>query len=264
VRFTVAGAVLAVVWMLVHRRVPRLTLGQWRSVVFVGVLVIGGMGCLTIGEQTVPSGLAALLVATTPAWVVLLRAVYRQSVARLTWLGVVIGLSGVGLLTVSSGVGTSIAVVGFLLVLSAALGDAAGSFYAQRVIVGVDPLLSSALQMVAVGPMLLLGGVFRGEAFDPSAWGSAGITALLYLIGPGSIIAYTAFVWLISRTPPSIATTYTYVNPVVAVILGWMVLGERLTPLALIAAGIVVASVAAITMGERSAPAATRVRGSSH
>jgi drug/metabolite transporter (DMT)-like permease len=250
-RFAVAGTVLMLGWTVGHRRRPRLDWRQFGGVTAIGLVVIGGMGLLTVGEETVPSGLAALLLATTPAWVVLIRAAHGERIAQLTWLGVAIGLSGVALLAVSSGVGTSIAIVGFLLVMSSAVGDATGSFYAERLTARVDPLLSAAVQMVVVGPILVVAGILRGEDVDPGSWQPSGMMALLYLIGPGSIVAYSSFVWLVTHTPPSIATTYTYVNPVVAVLLGWMILDERLTALDLIAAAIVVTSVAAITRGER-------------
>jgi drug/metabolite transporter (DMT)-like permease len=109
-------------------------------------------------------------------------------------------------------------------VLSSALGDAFGSFYASRFRLPDDPLLSSALQMVIIGPVLLAAGFLRGEQLTPSSWHASGLVALLFLIGPGSIVAYSSFVWLITRVPPSLATTYTYVNPIVAVILGFIVL----------------------------------------
>jgi drug/metabolite transporter (DMT)-like permease len=263
-RFLTAGTLLYIWCTIRRRRLPRLDRRQFAGTALIGLLVIGGsLGLLAVGEQTVPSGLAALLIASVPAWVVVLRAVNREHVRLLTWVGVVVGLAGVALLGGLSGASGAAAVSGIVILLAAALSEAVGSYYTPRFAMPDDPILSSAVQMLVSAPVLLAAGLLLGERFTPSAWSVGSLLGLLYLIGPGSVLAYASFVWLVSRTPPSIATTYTYVNPPVALLLGWLILDEQITITVLIGAILIIGGVAALLVGEQSGAGRQRDRAAS-
>jgi drug/metabolite transporter (DMT)-like permease len=250
-RFLVAGVLLYGWCTIRRRRFPRLDRRRFAGTALIGLLVIcGSMGLLAVGERTVPSGLAALLIASVPAWVVVLRAVNREHVRLLTWVGVVTGIAGVALLGGLSGAGGTAAVSGIVILLVAALSEAVGSYYTPRFALPDDPLLSSAVQMLVSAPVLLVAGFVLGERFTPSSWSGASLLGLLYLIGPGSVLAYASFTWLVSKVRPSIATTYTYVNPPVALFLGWLVLDEQVTTTVIVGAVLVVGGVAALLTGE--------------
>jgi drug/metabolite transporter (DMT)-like permease len=137
-----------------------------------------------------------------------------------------------------------------MILLVAAVSEAIGSYYTPRFSLPEDPILSSAVQMLVVGPVLLLAGLGVGEQIHPSLWSGHSLLALIYLIGPGSILAYASFVWLVSRAPASIATTYAYVNPVVALFLGWLILDEKITTGILVGAILIIVGVAAVLSGE--------------
>jgi drug/metabolite transporter (DMT)-like permease len=218
----------------------------------------GSLGLLAVGERTVPSGLAALLIASVPAWVVVLRAVNREHVRLLTWVGVVIGLAGVALLGGRSGASGAPGVSGVVILLVAALSEAVGSYYTPRFALPDDPILSSAVQMLVSAPVLLVAGLVLGERFAVSSWSGQSLLGLLHLIGPGSVVAYASFVWLVSKAQPSIATTYTYVNPPVALFLGWLILDEHITVTVVVGAILIVGGVAALLIGENGGDAAQR------
>jgi drug/metabolite transporter (DMT)-like permease len=248
VRFLAAGLLLAGWYTARQGRIPRLTLRQFGGTVLIGLLVIGGgIGLLTVGERSVPSGLAALLIASVPAWVVPLRMIHHEKVHPLTVIGVAVGLTGVALL---SGLTGHIALTGIAVVLSAAICEAIGSYYTPRFSLPNDPILSTAVQMLTTGPVLFLTGLALGEHANIQEWSGRSLLALIYLIGPGSILAYASFVWLVSRVPASIATTYAYVNPAVALLLGWFILNEKITPGIIVGATLVIAGVATIIIGE--------------
>lgn len=252
IRFAVAGALLYGWCALRRLRVPRLTWREFGGTALIGLLVIGGgLGLLTVGEQSVPSGLAALLVASVPAWVALLRAVHHDHVPGLTWAGVALGLAGVALLGGISGATGAAAVTGVVLLLVAALSEAAGSYCTARFPLPHDALAAAAVQMLVAGPVLGIAGLLLGEPLDRSAWSGRSLLGLLYLIGPGSVLAYASFVWLVSRTPTSIATTYTYVNPPVALVLGWLILDEEITFSVVVGAVLILVGVVAILAAER-------------
>jgi drug/metabolite transporter (DMT)-like permease len=260
-RFLLAGALL--LGLLAARRgglhavrVPR---GALASAALVGALLpAGGNGLVTVAEKHVPSGLAALLVASVPLWVVVYRTLWRDRVAGTTLVGVGLGFAGVALLLAPGG-GTGGTVGGSLLIVLAAASWAAGSFASPRLPLPSDPLVSTGWQMVFGGLVLGVAGLAAGETSDVSS--SVGSTdALLslgYLIVFGSLLAYSAYVWLLQRAPISQVATYAYVNPVIAVALGWAILGESFGVQTLIGAAIIVGSVAIIVRKE-SAPRPAR------
>lgn len=250
-RFLVAGGVmLAVLAARGHAvRVPR---GALAATALVGVLLAaGGNGIVTVAEQEVPSGLAALLVASVPLWVVVLRIVVAgERVAAATLAGVAVGFGGLGVLLLPGSRPTDATTTGVVLVLVAAASWALGSFLSPRLALPSDPLVSTAWQMLFGGVVLAVAGVAAGEPADVHAASAESILALAYLITAGSWVAYTAYAWLLQNAPLSQVATYAYVNPLVAVVLGWAILGEDLGPATLVGAGLVVASVAAIVSRE--------------
>jgi drug/metabolite transporter (DMT)-like permease len=261
-RFLLAGALL--LGFLAARRGGlrsiRVSRGALASAALIGALLpAGGNGLVTVAEKHVPSGLAALLVASVPLWVVVYRSAFRDRVAGTTMLGVGLGFAGVALL-LAPGSGNGGTVGGSLLIVLAAASWAAGSFASPRLPLPADPLVSTGWQMVFGGLVLAVAGFGAGEASEVSS--SVGSTdALLslgYLIVFGSLLAYSAYVWLLQHAPISQVATYAYVNPVIAVGLGWAILGESFGAQTLIGAAIIVASVAIIVRKEsaqRPAPA---------
>ncbi|WP_175409113.1 EamA family transporter [Streptomyces sp. TRM64462] len=253
-RFVVAGLVLAA--LLAWRQGPaalRVTRAQLASTAVVGLLLLlGGNGLVVLAETSVPSGLAALLVAVVPAWVVLLRTAYGERPGTGAYAGVLLGLAGLAVLTLP-GLSGDVRISGVLLVVVATLMWSAGSFSSSRIPMPRNPFTASAYEMAAGGLGCLLVGLARGEqrGLDLSAVSARSWTALAYLIVFGSLIAFTAYAWLLQRAPLSLAATYAYVNPVVAVLLGWLILDETLTwPIAL-GGSVVVAGVWLIVRTER-------------
>jgi drug/metabolite transporter (DMT)-like permease len=259
-RFLLAGAVMLAVLRARGRR-TRPARRELASAALVGLLLAaGGNGLVTVAEQDVPSGLAALLIASVPLWVVILRVTAgRERVAPATLAGVGVGFAGLGVLLLPGGRPAEATTTGVLLVLVAALSWALGSFASPRLPLPRDPLVSTAWQMVAGGAALLAAGLAAGETHDVhlTATSLDSVLAFAYLVAAGSWVAFTAYAWLLQHAPLSQVATYAYVNPLVAVLLGWAILGEQLTTATLAGAGLVVASVAAIVTREAAKVPAT-------
>lgn len=255
-RFLAAGALLAAV-LLVRRgrsalRASRRAVG---GAAVVGVLLLlGGNGGVAVAEQTVPSGLTALLVAATPLWLVLLRTAAGDRPVRLSLLGTVIGFLGIAVLVrPGASLGAGVQIGGLLLVVGAAGSWALGSFLASRLPTPDDPFVATVWQMLLGGGALLLVGAGRGE-LDGFAVGQVAGAAwawLAYLVVVGSIIAFSAYVWLLHNAPISLTATYAYVNPVVAVVLGALVLSEPVTAAVVVGGGVVVLGVGLVVTSER-------------
>jgi drug/metabolite transporter (DMT)-like permease len=251
-RFAIAGALMLAV-LRVRRGPLRITRRQLVSAAVVGTLLAaGGNGLVTIAEQEVPSSLAALLIASVPLWVVLLRALLGEHPARATLAGVAIGFGGVALLLLPGEQPAGVSIAGLLLVVVAAASWATGSVASGRADLPDDPLVSTGYQMTIAGVLMVVGGAVAGELGDIH-WGSLSaesLGAFAYLIFIGSIVAYSAYTWLLQHAPVSRVSTYAYVNPVIAVFLGWVVLSEKITLLTLVGAAVIVASVAFIVRHE--------------
>ncbi|MFF7811387.1 EamA family transporter [Streptomyces sp. NPDC007945] len=253
-RFIVAGLLLAALVAWRHGpaalKVDRRRLG---SAALVGLLLIlGGNGLVNLAETTVPSGLAALLIAAVPVFVVLLRTAAGERPGLGAYGGVLIGLGGLAVLTVP-GLSGEVGIGGVLLVLLAALLWSAGTVSSARLPMPANPFTASVYEMLAGGIAGVVVGLLRGEhrGFDPGEVATGSWVALGYLVVFGSLIAFTAYAWLIQSAPVSLAATYAYVNPVVAVLLGTLILGEALTWPILLGGGIVVAAVCLIVSTER-------------
>ena len=204
-----------------------------------------------------PAGLAALIIASVPLWIVLLRLAAGERPARLTLAAVVAGLAGVALL-VAPGGGSGAPLGWLLLLVGAAAIEATGQFFSPRAPLPADALVSTAVQLLAAGAMLAVAGLAAGEKIDPGRFSGDALLAFAYLVGPGSLLAYAAFVWLLANVPISTVSTYAYVNPVVAVFVGWALLDEEITPAIAAGALAVLASVALIVRDrDRAAPSGT-------
>jgi drug/metabolite transporter (DMT)-like permease len=255
-RFLAAAAILlSAVAALGGRQRLRVRGRQAVAAAAVGTLIlVGGIGLLTLAEQHVPSGLAALLIASVPLWVVLLRLVAREHIAPTTLVGVAGGFAGVALL-VLPGDGAGGAPLGWLAVLlAAALFTALGALASDRWTLPADTTLSTAIEMSCAGALLLVLALVVGEAaeLDVAQLSRRSLLALAYLVLIGSVVAYSAFVWLLQHASPSRVATYAYVNPAVALILGWLILSEEITATMLVGAVVILASVALAVRGEES------------
>jgi drug/metabolite transporter (DMT)-like permease len=255
VRFLVAGALLFV-WSA-QRSPRRPTRHEWRAAFIVGgLLLLGGNGAVVWAQQHVASGIVALLVAVTPGWMVLLDWLWqdgRRPTAR-TALGLVLGFGGIALLvgpSILEGAGT-IHPLGVFVVMCGSLAWATGSIYSRRAPVPPGGLYATGIQMLAGAVLLGAAGLARGELarVDLGAVSPASVLALLYLIVFGSITGYSAYVWLLRHVDAARVSTYAYVNPVVAVVLGWLFAGEVFTLRTATAATVIIAGVAMITLGQ--------------
>ena len=253
-RFSLAGAILFTLALLSGESI-RSSFSQWpKALAIGGLLLLGGNGGVTWAEKYIPSGFAALLIATEPFWVVILN--WALSRKRPNWkvlLGVFIGMTGVALLVgdgLRAGItGSSINLLSVIVSLLASLAWAAGSVYASRYPIKTSTSMASGMQMLGGGSLLLLFALAVGDLqrlnLAAASWVSIG--AFFYLLVFGSLVGFTAYSFLLRTVSPARAATYAYVNPGVAVFLGWLLAGEPLTPRMIVAAAIIVCSVILIT-----------------
>ena len=258
VRHLIAGGVLLTWPLLRARGAFRMGREQWRAaVVFGAALFLVGHGGLAWAQQTVPSGVAALLVGSIPLWMAAIdRVAFARRLAWPTVVGLVVGFAGVALLVDPAG--GEIDRAGALVALVAALAWAAGSLYSQRAPLPSDPLLAAGAAMAAGGVLLGVAGVAGGELSDVDLARVSGesLAGLAYMIVFASLVGFSAYVWLLRVAPTSLVSTYAYANPVVAVLLGWAVLGEAITPRVLLAGAAIVAAVALIVSAREGKQAA--------
>ena len=250
VRFLIAGAIL---YALTIRRGDtagdRPGLLQWRdSAIVGGALLLGGMGLVAVGEQTVPSGIAALIIASLPLWIALLGRIFLgDRMTRPVLAGILIGFGGVALLVAPAG-GAALDPFGLLVLMLSPVAWAAGTLYSRNAVLPQRPLVATALQMLCGGVLLAVAAILTGEPgrIELADVSTASIAAVLYLIVVGGLIGFSCYVWLLRHAPVSTVTTYAYVNPVVAVILGALILGEPIGPRTLVSGAIIVGAVALI------------------
>jgi drug/metabolite transporter (DMT)-like permease len=255
-RFLFAGGILFL-WARLSKDYEAPKLEHWRTSFIVGtLLLLGGNGGVVLAQHYIPSSLAALLVATEPLWIVILSWVWLNG-GRPNWkvvLGLLLGFAGVWMLIsgrASNGIegGGYGQWIGIVAVIVGALSWATGSIYGLRGASPKSPLLAAGMQMISGSISLLIVGMVRGEwsTFDASAVSSASLIGLAYLVVFGSLVGFTAYSWLLKNARPSMVATYAYVNPVIAVLLGWLIAGEAMTGQMLFGAGVIVGSVVLIT-----------------
>ena len=254
VRFLFAGILFFA--LLRSRGVPNPTRLQWRNAIIAGnLLLLGGNGLVVWAEQTVPSGRAALVIATTPAWFALLEWL-RPGGTRpkvQTVIGIMVGFAGVSLLINRNGGGAAAGatqVAGMLAVVAATASWAGGSLFAKHTAKPKSPFMNTAIQMIGGGGGLLIVALLANEPTRVrwSLVSANSLWALAYLIVFGSWVALSAYVWLLKNTTSAKLSTYAYVNPVIAVFLGWLVLHEPVSGRTLLAAVVIMLGVIIITL----------------
>lgn len=260
-RFFIAGGLLFAWARFRGVPIPRPT--YWKPAVAASAfLMVGGQGVVAWAELRIPSGLTAVLISIMPIWMLGLNWARPggQRPDRKMITGLVVGFVGVVILIGpwQTG-GGDVNIVGAAAVLFAALSWATGSLYTRSVRMPVPHLMVTAMQMLSGAVLLLLLGSATGEWGHVSSAGisAVSVAALLYLAVVGSLVALSAYMWLLRVCPPSRVSTYAYVNPVVAVFLGWLVAGESFTPRMLLAAAIILGAVVLVTVGsvtDRRAP----------
>jgi drug/metabolite transporter (DMT)-like permease len=243
-RHLVAGALLfGWVWW---RRRGRLELGrrEWGAAfIFGGALFLVSHGGLAWAQQEVPSGVAALLVGTIPLWfAILARVAFGERLGGRALLGLVLGFAGLALLVDPTGE-EGAEPIGALVIVVSAFSWAAGSLWSRRLPLPRDTLLSAAMGMLAGGTLLAITSTLGGE-LDDVRWTAEALGATAYLVVVGSLIGFSAYVWLLKVAPASTVSTYAYVNPVIAVVLGWAFNDEVITGRTLIAGAAIVVGVA--------------------
>lgn len=251
IRFLIAGAVL---YAFAIRRGDvegdRPGRAQWGAAALVGLgLVAGGNGMVVLAEVTVPSGLMSLVIALVPLWMALVdRVLLRRRVGWLTTAGLVLGFGGAAMLIGTSAIDATAPLSGMIIGVFATLSWTSASLYSRNAPLPKRPLVGAGMEMMIGGAICVVLGVARGEVplvrFED--FSAASLLALLYLITIGSWVGFTSYVWLLRNARTSLVSTYAYVNPVVAVFLGWLVLDERITVRTFIAGAIIIAAVAII------------------
>ena len=256
IRHSIAGAILfAWAWA----RGFRPTRAHWISGIVVGALFfLIGHGSLHWAEQYVGSGLAALLIATEPMFILILAwSMGQQKISRLSALGLGLGVVGVAMLTGAELTVKGSSLLGLLAVLAGSLSWSVGVVISPKLKLPNDALGRTALPTICGAVMLLAAAGLSGE-FHATHWASISLKSifgLAYLIVFGSVVAFTAYTWLLQRCPPALVATHTYANPVVAVFLGWLLASEPLTMRVVLASIAILGAIVLIRKGERRAPA---------
>jgi len=256
-RFLVAGGVL---YLLAVRRGDtvgdRPRAAQWRATLLIGAaLLVGGNGGVILAEQYIPTGVAALLVATSPLWMALLdRVIFGRRLPALVIVGLVVGFSGVAFLIGAPGPGR-LNLIGAIFAIGAPICWATGSVFTRHVRLPRRPLVAASMEMLWAGVFFAVASVLSGELgrVHLQSISRTSVVALAYLITFGSLVGFSAYVWLLRAAPLSLVSTYAYVNPVVAVVLGAVFIGEALTLRTVVAGGIILSAVALIVIARNRA-----------
>ena len=253
IRHTIAGGIL-LAWACARGYRPRRE--HWMAGIVLGAFFfLIGHGSLHWAEQHVASGLAALLIATEPMFILVLAWMSgQQKISRLSALGLAVGVAGVAILTGIEVSSKDTSVIGMLAVLAGSLSWAAGVVISPKLKLPTDALARTAVPLVCGAVMLLATAGLTGE-FHALRWSAVSLKSILglaFLIFFGSIVAFTAYTWLLQRCPPTLVATHTYANPVVAVLLGWLLASEPLTARVLLASVAILGAIVLIRRGERA------------
>ncbi len=261
-RFLMSGAILfGWSWIRGSERPSRL---QWRNTLIIGAcLLVGGNGAVVWAERIVPSGLAALMVAILPFWIAIIEWLrpHGKRPSKGVIIGLIVGLVGLVVLIgptalnpTTAASGSGVRLTGAIVLMLGSLSWALGSIFSQHTVLPKSAILATGMEMLGGGVMLLIVSVLFREPmhFDLAGVSARSIGGLLYLTTAGSLVGFTAYIWLLGHQPPSRVSTYAYVNPVVAVFLGWALAGEALSLRTAIAAAIIIGAVAVITTARSS------------
>ena len=261
VRFTLAG-LLMLAFIASRKGIGRLRLtrAELGSAAVVGLLLPGANSLLFITEREVPIGVASLIIASIPLWVLLLRVAARERLDVLSTAGLLVGFAGIAILVRPGGGAGSIGYL--LLTVLAAVLWAIGSFLSPRLRLPRDAFVATAFEMLIGGLVLLgIGAAVASDELNPAAYSARSWFGLAYLIVFGSILGYSAYVWLLANAPIGQVSTYAYVNPVIAIALGAIVLGEHITVRIVAGAVLVLAAVALVVRRESRAEVAAEASG---
>ena len=251
IRFVIAGSLLYGYVIVKERKHPKLI--EWRDTTIIGTLLLmGGNGLVVIAEQSIPTSIVAIIIATVPLWMIAIGWMMKSQTEpnRSTLFGTVLGFCGVAILMYpSQQENIHFDLLGLSLTLLAAILWSLGSIYSQKAILPSSTMLSTAMQMITGGLVLVMVGTFSGEwqHLNPEAFSSRSFFALMYLIFFGSLLGFSAYVWLLQNVSPYLASTYAFVNPIVALILGYFFADEVLSFKALIATVFIISAVVIIT-----------------
>jgi drug/metabolite transporter (DMT)-like permease len=247
IRFTIAGGGLLLFLRLRGAAMP--TLNNWRSAAIVGgLLLVGGMGSVAMAEREISSGLAATLVAGAPLWTLLISLIWKHRPSRMEWIGVVIGILGVGLLTMEGNLQANPS--GVALMLFATICWSLGSVWSNYLNIAPGAM-GNATEMLIGGVVLVVLGLLKGEQIATPPTGSAWL-ALAYLTTFGSLATMTAYMFLLKTVSHSLATSYAFVNPAIALLLGVLVGDDKITGSVLIALPVILIGVGFIAFGKRN------------
>lgn len=242
-RFVAAGLVLAAI-LAATRRSLRVSRGEFASALLLGIALLAcGVGVVTVAETRIDSSVAAMIAGSVPLQVVIWRSIAREHVAQATRLAAAVGLVGLALIVVPSSSSGGSTAVGLALMMGASISWSTGSFVSRRLSLPTDPFVATVYEMLGGGIVLVALGFIVGEGVHRDDLAAAPLLAWLYLAVVGSLIGFTAYAWLLRRAPISQVVTHQYVNPLVAVTLGALLLDERLTTTTLAGAGVVIAAV---------------------
>ena len=253
-RFLLAGFLLAVILTVTGRSI-RVTRRELAASALLGLSLLAlGVGMVTLAETRIDSSIAAMIAGSVPLQVILLRTLAREGVALATRLSVLVGLAGLALVVIPGGGGAAGA-VGLSVALAASISWSLGSFFGHRLPLPRDGFVATTWEMLSAGVMLLVLGVVTGEpwSMDASGFTVQSIAAWLYLAVFGSLIGFTAYAWLLRNAPISKVVTHQYVNPLVAILLGALLLGEQLTLTVGLGAALIVGSVFVAVRSENAA-----------
>ena len=264
-RFLVAGTLLAAI-LAVRGRSLRVSRTELGASAFAGLLLLTlGVGVVHVAETRIDSSVAAMIAGTVPLQVILMRLASGDSVSRATRLSTLAGLVGLGLV-VAPGLGAGSTALGLAVMVSASVSWSTGSFLSRRLSLPRDPFVAAVYEMSAAGVFLTAGALAFGELgeLDSGAFAADSIAAWAYLVVAGSLVGFTAYAWLLRVAPISLVVTHQYVNPLVAIALGMLVLGERPSPWTMAGALLVIAAVYFVVRAEsptRIRPASAAPRG---
>lgn len=268
-RFIPAGLLLCTGVIAWHRgRIPRPSLRELRDAAIVGtMLLLGGTGLVAWGQQTIPTGIAALLIAVVPMWLAIFgRVLFGDRVPALAAVGIAVGLVGVAILAWPAEEVGRLDPAGLAALIVSPMSWALGTLYAtKRAVLPSPALLSTGIQMIAGGLAFAVAALLTGgfAGFDIGAVSATSWFGIGYLITVGGLVGFTTYAWLLTVAPIGRIATYAYVNPVVAVFLGWLILDEPLSPRTIVASVVIVAAVVLIVTARGRAARVPR-DGASH